>query len=93
MHNPEQPPRPTPVCTAELTLFQRALLLLRGFGPLFVAGLAVLTGPTLLTWWLFGGPFHWYYALIGGVVSVGLLGIIRIALGWAIGRLLRSRRQ
>jgi hypothetical protein len=70
----------------------RFFILLRGAVPLVLVALALLAGPTLLTWWLNGGPFQLSYLLIGGVVTVGLLAALGLALGWAVGRLGRGRR-
>jgi hypothetical protein len=68
------------------------VLLLRGVVPLALVVLALLAGPTLVVWWLRGGPFSWDDALIGGAVSVALLAGLGIALGWAVGRMGRGRR-
>ena len=69
------------------------VLLVRGAVPLIAVALALLVGPSLLVWWLSGGPFGWHHALIGGGISLGLLAALGLALGWAIGRMRRSRHR
>ena len=67
------------------------LILLRGIVPLVLAALILLAGPTLLVWWLIGGPFSLRHVLIGGAVTVGLVAALGLALGWAVGQLGRGR--
>ena len=70
-----------------------ASLLVRGAVPLIAVTLALVAGPTLLVWWLSGGPFRWSYTLIGGAISLGLLAAMGLTLGWAVGRMGRSRHR
>jgi uncharacterized BrkB/YihY/UPF0761 family membrane protein len=68
-------------------LHSRFFMLLRGVVPLLLVALALLAGPTLLVWWVRGGPFGLYDALIGGALSVALLAALGLAFGWAVGRM------
>ena len=85
----EQSGAPAPVSIEN----RRVWLLLRGVVPLLVVALALLAGPTLLVWWLLGGPFGLRHALIGVAISLGLLAGMGLALGWAVGRMGRGRRR
>ncbi len=69
----------------------RVVLLLRGAVPLLIVAAAILAGPTLIVWWLLGGPFGWRHVLIGIGASLGLLAGFRLLLGWAFGQLMRTR--
>jgi uncharacterized BrkB/YihY/UPF0761 family membrane protein len=72
---------------------QRPWLLLRGFAPLALLSIVLLAGPTLLAWWLRGGPFGWDDALIGGAISAALLAALALVFGWAVGRMGRGRPE
>ena len=61
--------------------------------PLVLAALALLAGPTLLVWWLRGGPFGLDDALIGGAISVALLVVLGLVFGWAVGRIGRRTKD
>jgi uncharacterized BrkB/YihY/UPF0761 family membrane protein len=74
-------------------LHSQLFILLRGAVPLVLVGLALLAGPTLLIWWLRGGPFGIDDALIGGAIGVGLLIVAGLVFGWAVGRIGRGRRR
>jgi uncharacterized BrkB/YihY/UPF0761 family membrane protein len=80
--------------TARFSIFNsRYFLFLRGAVPLLLVALALLAGPALLVWWLRGGPFGVDDALIGGAISVVLLIVLGLAFGWAVGRIVRGRRD
>jgi hypothetical protein len=67
----------------------KLMLLLRGVVPLALVALLLIGLPTLLAWWLLGGPLGWQHLLLGlagGAILVGLGGLI---LGWAMGRFVR----
>ena len=66
-----------------IMLFVRAVLAL-GSVALVLVGL-----PTLLAWWLLGGPLGWPHLLIGLLVGAGLVGLGGLILGWAMGRVVR----
>ena len=74
-------------------LHSQFFILLRGAVPLLLGALALLAGPSLLIWWLRGGPFGQDDALIGGAISVALLLVMALVFGWAIGRIGRARRK
>jgi hypothetical protein len=79
---------------AQFSIFNSQLFIfLRGAVPLLVVALALLAGPTLLAWWLRGGPFGLDDALIGMAISAGLLIVLGLAFGWAVGRMGRARRK
>lgn len=71
----------------------RGSLLLRSIAPLILVVLALLACPTLLVWWLLGGPFGMHHAVIGGVISLLLLLLIGMAFGWAIGSVARGPKN
>lgn len=75
------------------TLLRRAWILVRAVVPLLAVGLALLAGPTLLAWWLMGGPFGWRHVLIGVAVSLGVFIVMSLALGWALGRAGLGKRR
>src|SRR6266496_1620962 len=54
-------------------LHSRLFIFLRGAVPLLLVALALLAGPTLLVWWLRGGPFGLDDLLIGGSIILVLL--------------------
>lgn len=62
-------------------------IFLRGAVPLLLSALALLAGPSLLVWWLRGGPFSLPDALIGGAISAALLIVAGLVFGWAVGRI------
>ncbi|MGB9633462.1 MAG: hypothetical protein ACPL8I_09045 [Chloroflexaceae bacterium] len=62
------------------------VLFLRGAVPLALVALALVGVPTLLAWWLLGGPLGWRHLLIGVSGAVILFALAGLALGWAIGR-------
>lgn len=68
------------------TWFHRAVLFLRSAVPLALVALALVGVPTLLAWWLLGGPLGWRHLLIGVAGAVILFALAGLALGWAIGR-------
>jgi uncharacterized membrane protein len=68
-------------------------MLVRGVVPLLLVALSLLAGPTLAVWWAIGGSLSWRHILIGGAISVALLALMGLALGWAIGRIGRGRRR
>jgi uncharacterized BrkB/YihY/UPF0761 family membrane protein len=74
-------------------LHSQLFIFLRGAVPLLLVALAVLAGPTLLVWWLRGGPFGVDDALIGAAISVVLLSVAVLTFEWAIGRIGRGRRR
>jgi uncharacterized BrkB/YihY/UPF0761 family membrane protein len=61
-------------------------LFLRSAVPLALVALALVGVPTLLAWWLLGGPLGWRHLLIGVAGAVILFALAGLALGWAIGR-------
>lgn len=65
---------------------RKVTLFLRGALPLALVALASVGVPTLLAWWLMGGPFHWRHVLVGLAGGVLLFALWGVALGWAIGR-------
>jgi uncharacterized BrkB/YihY/UPF0761 family membrane protein len=66
---------------------RRAILFLRGAVPLLLLALAVVGGPTMLAWWLIGGPFGWPHLLAGALGAAALLLIFGLIFGWGIGRM------
>ena len=79
---------------SRFSIFNAQLFIfLRGIVPLLLVALALLAGPTLLIWWLRGGPFGVDDLLIGGAISVALLIVAGIVFGWAVGRIGRARRK
>lgn len=62
------------------------MLFLRSAVPLALVALALVGVPTLLAWWLLGGPLGWRHLLIGVAGAVILFALAGLALGWAIGR-------
>jgi uncharacterized BrkB/YihY/UPF0761 family membrane protein len=74
-------------------LHSQFFIFLRGAVPLLILALALLAGPTLLVWWLRGGPFGVDDALVGGAISVALLVVLALVFGWAVGRIGRGRRK
>jgi uncharacterized BrkB/YihY/UPF0761 family membrane protein len=74
-------------------LHSQFFLFLRGAVPLLLVALALLAGPTLLVWWLRGGPLGLDDALIGGTISVVLLIVAGLVFGWAVGRIGRGMRH
>jgi uncharacterized BrkB/YihY/UPF0761 family membrane protein len=65
---------------------RRVLLFLRGALPLLLLGLAMVGGPTLLAWWLMGGPLGWPHLLAGALGGAALLLVGGLIFGWALGR-------
>jgi uncharacterized BrkB/YihY/UPF0761 family membrane protein len=79
---------------AQFSIFNSQLFIfLRGAVPLALVVLALLAGPTLLVWWLHGGPFGLDDALLGGAISVALLIALGLAFGWAVGKIGSGRRR
>jgi uncharacterized BrkB/YihY/UPF0761 family membrane protein len=74
-------------------LHSQLFIFLRGAIPLLLVALALLAGPTLLAWWLRGGALGLDDALIGGAISLTLLIVAGLGLGWAVGRIGRARRR
>jgi len=74
-------------------LHSQLFIFLRAAVPLLLVALALLAGPTLLVWWLRGGPLGLDDVLIGGAISVALLIVAGLAFGWAVGRIGRARRK
>jgi hypothetical protein len=71
---------------------RKLILFLRGAVPLTLVALLLVGLPTLLAWWLLGGPLGWHHLLIGlagGAILVAVGGLI---LGWAMGRFARRGR-
>lgn len=64
----------------------RVALFLRGAVPLALVALGLVGVPTLLAWWLLGGPLGWRHLLVGLASAVILFALGGLALGWAIGR-------
>jgi len=64
----------------------RVALFLRGAVPLALVALGLVGVPTLLAWWLLGGPLGWRHLLAGLASAVILFALGGLALGWAIGR-------
>jgi uncharacterized BrkB/YihY/UPF0761 family membrane protein len=78
---------------SQFSIFNSQLFIfLRGAVPLVIVALALLVGPTLLIWWLRGGPFGLDDLLIGGAISVALLMAAGLVFGWAVGRIGRGPR-
>ncbi|GAB4428737.1 MAG: hypothetical protein OHK0015_11980 [Chloroflexi bacterium OHK40] len=65
---------------------RRLLLFIRGALPLVLLALALVGLPTLVAWWVLGGPFGWRHLGVGVLVGMLLVGLGGLALGWAIGR-------
>jgi hypothetical protein len=61
-------------------------LFLRGALPLLLVAAAMVGGPTLLAWWLLGGPLGWQHLLLGLLGGAGLLLVGGLIFGWALGR-------
>jgi uncharacterized BrkB/YihY/UPF0761 family membrane protein len=74
-------------------LHSQLFIFLRGAVPLILVVLALLAGPTLLIWWVRGGPFAMDDLLIGGAISVALLIVAGVVFGWAVGRIGRAPRK
>jgi uncharacterized BrkB/YihY/UPF0761 family membrane protein len=74
-------------------LHSQFFIFLRGAVPLLLVALALLASPTLLVWWLHGGPFGLDDLLIGGAISVALLIVAGLLFGWAVGRIGRAPRR
>lgn len=71
---------------------RKLILLLRGAVPLALVALALVGLPTLVAWWLMGGPFGWRHLLAGLAGGAVLLALGGLALGWAMGRFVRRDR-
>lgn len=67
----------------------KLMLLLRGAVPLALMVLLLIGLPTLLAWWLLGGPLGWQHLLIGLAGGVAMFGLGGLILGWAVGRFAR----
>ncbi len=68
------------------TPLQRLMLVVRAALSLTLAALALVGLPTLLAWWLLGGPLGWHHLLVGLAGGALLFALGGLALGWAIGR-------
>ncbi|MDQ4074755.1 MAG: hypothetical protein M3220_00760 [Chloroflexota bacterium] len=65
----------------------RVWRVVRALVPLLAVALVLLAGPTLLAWWILGGPFGSRHLVIGLAITLALLLVIALLFGWAIGRL------
>lgn len=74
---------------ARSCMFTRMILLLRAVLALGTVTLVLVGLPTLLAWWLLGGPLGWSHLLIGLLGGTALVVIGGLILGWAMGRVVR----
>ncbi|MFV9507799.1 MAG: hypothetical protein AB4911_24890 [Oscillochloridaceae bacterium umkhey_bin13] len=74
-------------------MLTKLIHLLRAVLALGLVALVLVGLPTLLAWWLLGGPLGWQHLLIGLAVGAGLVGIGGLILGWAMGRVVKGKRR